>query len=318
MLRLAPKTIDAYGRSLDDYLAFCSRSDVEADGATRDQVALYVRDLSSRPNPRGARILDIGSGSGLSNATIQLRLTAVRLYYDHLVEEGLRGDNPVGRGRYTPGKAFAGKRERGLVRQYKRLPWIPGDGEWRRVLAELREEPLRNRAMLLLAYDGALRREELVTLEVGDLHPPYRRVHLRAEATKNGAARVVGYSALTGRLLAEYARDRKRLAPRTSALFVSESHRNRACALTTSAWSKAVAGIAARAGVPRFTPHTLRHLRLTHMARAGMGIHEIATYAGHRSLQTTALYIHLSGVELAGRIATRMAGFEDTVEEALG
>jgi integrase/recombinase XerD len=34
---------------------------------------------------------------------MQLRLVAVRLFYDHLVEEGLRETNPVGRGRYYTG-----------------------------------------------------------------------------------------------------------------------------------------------------------------------------------------------------------------------
>jgi integrase/recombinase XerD len=34
------------------------------------------------------------------------------------------------------------------------------------------------------------------------------------------------------------------------------------------------------------------------MARAHMDLHQIALYAGHASLQTSMLYIHLSGVEL--------------------
>jgi integrase/recombinase XerD len=75
-------------------------------------------------------------------------------------------------------------------------------------------------------------------------------------------------------------------------------------------WSKIVAAVAARAGVPQFTPHTLRHLRLTHMARAGLDLHEIATYAGHRSPQTTLLYIHLSGAELAARVARGMSNLD--------
>ena len=88
LLRHAPKTIEAYGRSLNDYLLFCEREGIDPESAGRGQVALYVGDLASRPNPRGKNVLDIGSGVGLSNNTIQLRLTAVRLFYDHLVEEG--------------------------------------------------------------------------------------------------------------------------------------------------------------------------------------------------------------------------------------
>lgn len=50
---------------------------------------------------RGANVVSIDSGAGLSNATLQQRLVPVRLFYDFLVEEGLRDSNPVGRGRYT-------------------------------------------------------------------------------------------------------------------------------------------------------------------------------------------------------------------------
>ncbi len=316
-LRLAPNTIEAYGRSLEDFLAFCEREGLEPEGLAREQIGLYVGDLASRPNPRGAKVLNIGSGAGLSNATVQLRLTAVRLFYDHLVERGLREDNPVGRGRYTPGKAFAGKRERGLVRRYRRLPWIPGDDEWRRILEAARGEPLRNRLMLLLCYDGALRRAELVSLDVGDLDFPHKQARVGAEAAKNGKARVVVFSAVTARLLAAYLRHRRRLSAEAGPLFLSESSRNRGEPLSAGMWNKAVRRIAYRANSPRFTPHVLRHLRLTHLARAGLDIHEIAAYAGHENPQSAALYVHLSGSEIAEKVTRSMAGFDQMASEAL-
>lgn len=316
-LRLAPKTIEAYGRSLHDYLCFCERGGIEPEGAGGDHVALYVRDLTSRPNPRGAKVLDVGCGVGLSNSTIQLRLTAVRLFYDHLVEQGLREINPVGRGKYTPGKSFAGKRERGLVRRYKRLPWIPGDEDWRGLLFNLRREILRDRLMFLLAYDGALRREELVSLELTDLDFPYRQIRVRAETAKDSVERVVSFSEITAKFLVAYQRHRRTLSAEAGPLFLSESRRNRGQSLSTSMWNKSVRHMADRARLSQFTPHTLRHLRLTHMARSGLDIHEIATYAGHRSLQSTALYIHLSGGEVAQKIERSMAWMEQMIEESL-
>ncbi len=57
----------------------------------------------------------------------------------------------------------------------------------------------------------------------------------------------------------------------------------------------------------RFTTHTLRHLCLTDLARAGWDIHEIATFAGHRCVQTTLLYIHLSSRDLSLKLAASMA-----------
>jgi integrase len=232
---------------------------------------------------------------------MQQRLTVVRLFYDYLMEEGLRANNPVGRGQYTPGTAFGGARERGLLPRFRKLPWIPSDDQWQAVLFAARSEPLRNQVMLNLAYDGALRREELCTLESGDLDPAHRAVRLRAEVTKGRSERHVRYTEATGHLLALYLQHRRAVDRANRRLFLSESSRNRGLPISIWSWSKVMAGIAARAGVPQFTTHTPRHLRLTDLARAEMDIHDIAAYAGHRSIQTTLLYIHLSGRELAPR-----------------
>jgi hypothetical protein len=129
-LGLATNTIDAYGRGLSDFFSFCASSSLSPESATRADVSAYVRDLTQRPNPRGANVRAIDSGAGLSNATLRQRLTAVRLFFDYLIEEGLRQDNPVGRGRYTPGKAYGGHRDRGLIPRYRKVPWIPSEEQW--------------------------------------------------------------------------------------------------------------------------------------------------------------------------------------------
>ncbi len=96
----APRTIEAYARGLAEYLVMCKREDVYPVTANRAHVALFVRECTSRPHRRGANVVAIDSGTGLANATIQQRLVPVRLFYDFLMEEGLRESNPVGRGRY--------------------------------------------------------------------------------------------------------------------------------------------------------------------------------------------------------------------------
>jgi integrase len=67
-----------------------------------------------------------------------------------------------------------------------------------------RPEPIRNRLMLALAYDSALRREELRSLRTDDLDPAHRTLRVRAETTKTRRERIVPYSASTGVLLADY------------------------------------------------------------------------------------------------------------------
>jgi site-specific recombinase XerD len=300
-LGLAPNTIYAYGHALEDFLKFCVRDHVDPLSATRSQIAAYVYDMTTRPNARQAKVA--GRPFGLANNTLQQRLTALRLFYDYLIEEGHRELNPVGRGQFTPGKAFAGRRERGMIPRYHKLPWIPNDEQWQAILHAVREEPLRNRVMFTMAYDAGLRREELCSLETSDVDPSHRLLTIRAENTKNHLGRVVPYSEVSSVLYAGYLAERRNLSRARGPLFVSMSRRNRGQPVSIWTWSKVIEGVADRSGVHEFSTHTLRHLCLTDLARADWDVHEIATFAGHRSIQSTLIYIHLSGRELAEKLA---------------
>jgi site-specific recombinase XerD len=300
----APRTIDAYARGLAEYLLVCERDGVDPVAATRADVAGFVRELRCRPGRRGGNVVSIDSGAGLANATLQQRLVPVRLFYDFLVEEGLRSSNPVGRGRHRSGAG--GGAGRGLVPRLSRLPWIPDEQQWLDVLGMFRTEPVRNRVMLALAYDAALRREELCTVRTDDLDPAHRMVRVRAETTKSRRERVVPYSAATGVLLSGYLAHRATISRARGPLFLSESRRNHAQPLTLWTWSKVVRRVALAAGVPRFSTHTTRHLCLTDLARMGWELHAIAAFAGHRSTDTALQYIHLSGRELADKLSQGM------------
>jgi len=306
-LGLAVNTVEAYGRSIEGYLAFAAREQIDVEIATREHVAGYVHDLASRPGRQASNVVSVDSGTTLANATLQQRLTAVRLFYDYLVEEGVRKNNPVGRGRYTPGERFRLSRDRGLIPRFHRLPWIPTEEEWRRLIEAVQQQQPRNRLMFALEYDAALRREELCSLETRDIDPAHRLLRIRAETTKNRCGRTIPYSEATAQLHAAYLRGRSRLSREPGLLFLSESPRNYGEPVSIWAWTKIIEEISKISRVPGFTSHTLRHLCLTDLARAGWDIHEIATFAGHRSLETTMRYIHLSGRDLAHKLESGMA-----------
>lgn len=300
-------TLDAYGRSLDDYLQFNADRELGFLQNTREHIAHYIHELLTRPNPKLKSSPFPEKGRGLASATVQLRLTVVRLFYDYLVEEGLRKLNPVGRGKYTKQSGFGGRREAGIIPRFQKLPWIPTDEQWNAILVAAKEEPVRNRLMLALAYDAALRREELCSLAIQDIDPAYRLLRIRAETTKNRRQRTVPYSVPTGVLLEAYLKERRALSMVRGSLFLSVSRRNMAKPLSIWSWSKIVEGIARRAGVEQFSTHTFRHLCLTDLARADWDIHQIALFAGHRNPQTTLLYIHLSGRDLKAKMEKGMA-----------
>lgn len=310
-LGLSHNTLMAYGRALEDYLAFCESNAIIPQSATREHISLYVNNLANRPSRYGGNVLVIDSGLGLSNATIQQKLTAVRLFYDSLLEESACKVNPVGRGKYTPGKSFGGQRARGLIPRYKKLPWIPNDDQWQTIVAKVQLEPLRTRLMFAMCYDAGLRREELCSLEIGDIDPSHRLIHIRAETTKNRLSRVVPYSEVTSLLYVAYLRHRRKLIRASGSLFLSESRRNYAIPITKWTWSKVIKRLSQHTGIVLFTPHTLRHLRLTDLARAGWDIHDIAKFAGHRSTESPLTYIHLSGHDLKNKLASSMASVHE-------
>jgi integrase/recombinase XerD len=306
----APRTLDAYARGLAEYLAFSEASGIDPLAARREHIALFIRHLTDRPLQRASTEAGQVGAQRLANATVQQRLTAVRLFYDYLVEGNLRDTNPVGRGRYGHGVRDHNNR-RGLIPREIRLPWIPNDEQWRALLEVARQEPVRNRFMLALGYDGGLRREELCSLRTDDFDPGRRSLRIRAETTKSRRERVVPYSVVSGELLRHYLAHRAGISRERGPLFLSESRRNSATPLTPWTWSKVVRRIALASGLPRFGTHTLRHLCLTDLARSGWELHAIATFAGHRDVATTQQYVHLSGRELADKFARGMAQIHD-------
>ena len=60
---------------LAEFLLVCEREGVDPAVATRGEIALFVKDLRTRPSQRGSNVVALDSGSGLANATLQQRLS---------------------------------------------------------------------------------------------------------------------------------------------------------------------------------------------------------------------------------------------------
>jgi integrase/recombinase XerD len=305
---------------------------VEAD---EGDLLAYVDDLrhgrgpATRPRSRPAlpdNVVQI-TGAGLADATIAQHVVALRQFYDYLIRARLRCDpiNPLSPG----GARRAGDTgRRGLVRTRGRLPWIAPAELWTRIVVHVvtREAP-RNRAMILVAYDGALRREELVGLRADDYDRERALLKVRAQTSKSGRDRWVPLSPVGQRVLDHYL-DRQRRAlvdayalDDRGPLFVSESTRNPGRPLVPGAFNDVVEALRASLDLPQLHPHTFRHQRLTALKAAGVPLEDIALFAGHASTETTRLYLHLAPVELGARIraATERldAHLERLIEEQL-
>jgi integrase/recombinase XerD len=332
-----PKTVDAYARALEDLLSYFSKHDperlLEADEADLDGYIAHLKHADPKKRGRGGMIEDQVkiwhlTGRKLSDNTIAQRVVACRLFYDFLVRKSLRADpiNPIARGNDGRDGQWP---VRGPVSKRQRLPWVPADDVWHRFLRQvLLEEDARTRAMILLAYDAALRREELMSLRVDDIDWARGIVTIRPETSKGGRMRYVPVSACVLHLVRGYIEsDRRALIAAydgedAGPIFLSESTRNPGRPLAVGAFDEIVERVRDRVGLPALTPHTLRHQRCTILKRAGVNLDDIALFAGHKNVDSTRLYIHLAPVELSQRIRSKVEPFDAPiralVEQTLG
>ncbi len=325
-----PKTVDAYARAIEDLLAYFSTIPsqplLEADEAELDGYIASLKQRSPKKRGRGGMIertskLRSLTANRLRDSTIAQRVVACRLFYDFLIRKRLRCDpiNPIARG--SDGRD--GRHPtRGPVSKQHRLPWLPSDEVWEQFIRYvLTCEDARTQAMILLAYDAALRREELMLLRVDDIDWARGMLTIRPETTKGGRMRHVPVQACVLHLVRHYIEgDRRTLIAAydgddTGPIFVSASTRNPGRPLSVGAFDEIMERVRALVGLPALTPHTLRHQRCTMLKRAGVSLDDIALFAGHKSTITTRLYIHLAPTELSKRIRSKIEPFDAPIRQ---
>jgi integrase len=74
----------------------------------------------------------------------------------------------------------------------------------------------------------------------------------------------------------------------------------RGCPLSAEGLDEILAGARGRAGLDHPTCHELRHTCLTRLREAGMALEAVQAQAGHRSIESTRIYLHLTNDWLAG------------------
>ena len=69
-------------------------------------------------------------------------------------------------------------------------------------------------------------------------------------------------------------------------------------------------GARTRAGIERATCHQLRHTCFTRLREAGMALEAIQGQAGHASIESTRIYLHLANDWLAGEYIRTMEAID--------
>jgi len=197
--------------------------------------------------------------SGLSARTIHRRLSSISGLFGYLVACGEVESNPVPRGLANRKRTRMG-RGTPLVRTPRTLPKILEPGEVDELMAACRR--WRDRAMV----------QAMVLVPI--------------------SARF--FDSVARYLDAERPRDAS-----TDRLFVVLKGPNTGKALTAKGLDQLIVSARQRAGLAHGTCHELRHTCFTRLREAGMSLEAIQAQAGHRSIESTRIYLHLANDWLA-------------------
>lgn len=236
---------------------------------------------------------------GLASRTIARRLSTMRGLYSYLVARGDAGVaiNPVPGGlavrRPRTGQA---QRATPLIRTPRTLPRVLSPNEVDSLVAALRRH--RDKAMVEAMVLGGLRRCEVLGLRFADIDAGQQRVFI-ADG-KGGRQRIVPISRRFFDTLARYLEGERPPSTNAEHVFVVLKGSRRGEALSPSGLDQILKSARTRAGINRASCHQLRHTCFTRLREAGMALEAIQAQAGHASIETTRLYLHLTNDWLAG------------------
>jgi integrase len=269
--------------------------------------------LGQQRTPRQEKVVRIADGeAGLSARTIARRLSSIAGLFEYLIVRGDAGvvRNPVPRG--LAGRR-AGQRGRGgvrLVRRPRTLPRVLSPVEVDGLLHALRTQ--RDLAIVLAMLLAGLRRCEVLGLRLGDINPGEQR--LLVTSGKGGRERIVPVSGRFFEALGAYLQSERPAEAASDACFVVLKGPRRGLPLTAAGLDEVIDGARGRAGLARLTCHMLRHTCLTRLREQGMSLEALQAQAGHASIDSTRIYLHLANDWLMGEYLRAAEAIEAQID----
>jgi len=213
----------------------------------------------------------------LAPNTVAQRLAALRFLYIQVLKRGWSAAE-------TP-----------YPKKVLHLPDILTQGEVA-LLIDATETPFQ-RVLVMTLYATGARRAEVAALKVSDIDSQRMVVHIRGG--KGRKDRDVMLSPALLQALRTYWRWLRHKP--TVWLFPGNRWHTSSRPVTTKVVWTACRQAAVRAGLEhkKIHPHTLRHCFATHLLEAGADLRTIQVLLGHRDLEETTIYLHLSSKHLS-------------------
>ena len=270
-------SFESLSASWIEYLQVSATSVKDYTRAVRQFVRYLAEHSVSRPQRSDVIAYRESLRASKKPATVQLYMTAVRLFFRWLETEHLYED---------VAKDIKGAK---IDRSHKK-DYLTAD----QVKALLRAVTSpRDKAMLAAMVCCGLRCIEVTRLNVEDLTVSAGHTVLMVQGKGHEERTPVKVPQAVERLLRQYLSERKDITEKAP-LFTAAGNRNISGRLTTRSVSRIIKELFRTEGLdtPRLTAHSTRHTAVTLALLAGQSLEAVKDFARHASLATTLIYAH--------------------------
>ena len=243
---MADNTIEVYEIHLRHYYSYLNQNNLDYRSIKPKDIREYTKASANR---------------GDSNSTINVRLSAIKTFYDYLIEQEITDHNPIIKTLYLQGKTTKTKplteREKGIILSYM----------------DQKDEHIQL-GFYTMFYTG-LRVSELANLKHEDITVINNRVTIHIIHGKRGGERTIPvFSTEISERLLKYAREQA-----TNPLFKVKKR--------TFQYHAEQASL--KTGIS-FTVHQARHTFATERLKEGIRLDILQKILGHKDISTTMLY----------------------------
>ena len=261
-LNYSDYTIKNYQLDLTDFFKYVNKSNIDFLNIKNTHVRGYLKYLDT---------------CNLKNTTISRRISALRTFYNYLLEKG-----------FVKSNIFLNVKNPKLE---KKLPNYLNYTEIEELLASINtssSEGLERRLLVEMFYSTGCRVGEMVNIKISDIDFSSKTIKVMGKGSKE---RIVYYGDYASKYLEDYLKNKDR----KGYLFTNK----RGEKLTIEEVEYIVRDIMKHISIKtHVTPHTLRHTFATHLLNNGADIRTVQELLGHANLSTTGIYTHVSSDRL--------------------
>ena len=261
--RYSPHTLRSYETDLDQFSDYCGRQQCSSDSADHTHIRRWIVEMIE---------------SGVTNRSVNRKLSTLKSYYKFLIREGKVARNPME-------KVVAPKTK-------KRLPVFVEEDQIVRLLDsnDFGEDRIgkRNQLIIEMFYRTGIRLSELINLKDADVDVNRHNIKVLGKRNKE---RIIPFSPDFSEMLNNYRTMQDKEVGPTETFFAGIKGKKMYAKEVYRVVTKYLSLVTT---LEKKSPHVIRHTFATHLLNKGADLNAIKELLGHANLSATQVYTHNS------------------------